>query len=135
MDSKYAHFIIFFDGGCSFCNWSVRLSIKNDKRGIFRYARLDGKIAQELLLESEYTDPSTVILLRPDKTKLHRSRAVFAICEQLGGGWRILSLGKYFPVVITDAVYRLFARWRHLIVRDRYSCNFNSDDKRDLFLD
>ena len=41
--------IIFFDGVCAMCNTFVEVVVRADRRGIFRFAPLQGETARQLL--------------------------------------------------------------------------------------
>ena len=41
--------IVFFDGVCNLCQGSVRYLIKQDKKGVLKFASLQGKYAKDFV--------------------------------------------------------------------------------------
>lgn len=64
-----------------------------------------------------------------------RSRAVFFILNELGGGWKILSMFKVIPAPITDLVYRIISMIRYRVFGKKVSCRLPTSEERTLFLD
>src|ERR1700726_2214603 len=61
----------------------------------------------------EALPPSILVLTREERI-LTRSSAVLHILEQLGGGWRAMSVvGRFVPAGIRDVVYQFIAHVRH----------------------
>ena len=43
--------IVFFDGVCNLCQGSVRYLIKHDKKGVLKFASLQGNYAKDFVNE------------------------------------------------------------------------------------
>ena len=45
--------IVFFDGVCNLCQGSVRYLIKHDKKGVLKFASLQGNYAKDFVNETK----------------------------------------------------------------------------------
>src|SRR5262249_36899813 len=107
------HPIIFFDGVCVLCNGFVDRILHADRRGIFRFAPLQGETARAPPPPLE-DDPVRWSLLFLDERGLHtQSDASLEVYRRLGGAWWLLSLLRVVPRAMRDALYRV-------VVRNRY---------------
>ncbi len=105
--------IIWYDGVCNLCHWSVRFVKRHDKKGIFSYKPLQ---------QQGEADPESIVYLR-DKIRYDRSDAVLMILKELGGAWR-----WFYPLIIIpkswcDGAYDLVARFRYRIFGRREICD------------
>ena len=114
-----ARAVILYDGVCVFCNWVVRLVLRHDADGRFRFAPLQSDYAAAALARHgrAAADLDTVSLLLdadgPDEHLLIKSDAVLAILRGLGGLWRLPALARFIPRRWRDAAYLAFARRRY----------------------
>ena len=85
--------VIVFDGHCVFCSANARFVLRNDRRGHFRLAAMQGKagaaIMQQCSVDPE--DPDTLIVI--DGGKVFRDRAMPSSkfgqgLATLGARWR-----------------------------------------------
>ena len=76
--------ILFFDGYCSLCNNLVDQMARWDKRGVLKFASLQGKTAKVMLPPQVTPDPDTVIYLRGG-VSFERSTAILMSLRDLGG--------------------------------------------------
>ncbi len=97
--------IIYYDGECQFCNRTVHFVQTHDKHCRFEYRPL-----QEL----PGADLSTVILVEESGLELKRGKAGLRILWLLGGWWRIPGALSFLPAFLSDPIYRLIAKHRHL---------------------
>ena len=130
------HAIVLFDGVCNLCSSTVQFIIKRDRRKQFRFASLQGEVAQALLkpLHIQNDQLSTIILIDAGKAYT-RSGAVLRILKKLGGGWSLLYGFIIVPPFIRDAVYNWVARNRYKWYGKKDACWIPTPDLRARFLD
>ena len=126
--------IIFFDGVCVMCNGFVDLVLRVDRRGVFRFAPLQGETARALL-PPQPSDPTVWSLLYLDERGLHeQSDASLEVYRRLGGWWSVLALLRVVPRVIRDPLYRMLASNRYRLFGRRDLCRVPSAAERQRFL-
>jgi predicted DCC family thiol-disulfide oxidoreductase YuxK len=111
--------IVFYDGVCGLCDRLVQFLLRRDHDDAFRFAPLQGELAQRVL-PPHGCDPSkldTVYVIErfdtADERLYARSRAVLRVVGRLGGAWRIADALRVLPAPFTDLVYRVIARVRY----------------------
>ena len=134
--------LVFYDGVCGLCNRLVRFLIRRDRRGLLKYAPLQGTTAQATLARHRLDSGdlnSVVVVLHWGTTHertLTRSRAVLETLTVLGGRWRTLAaIGRLVPRVLADAMYRVVARSRYRIFGQFETCPIPPREWRDRFLE
>lgn len=125
--------IIFFDGVCGLCNRSVDRLLGMDRKGMFRFAPLQGSTAREKLPPGLADALETVVYLRDDMV-LQRSDAALRLLIDLGGWRRIHTVFFLIPRTLRDAVYRWIARNRYRWFGKREICRVPSESERERFL-
>lgn len=113
--------ILLFDGICNFCNGGVNLCLDLDTGAKFRYASLQSKVGQSLLVNfgKAPNDVSSLVLVQsPDKAYFH-SDAVLRVGEALQGFSPVLRFGasagrKVMPKFVRDGLYKVVAKNRYL---------------------
>ena len=126
--------ILFYDGECGLCDRFVSRVLRADRRGVLRFAPLQGETARRRLppLPPDRRDWSVAYL---DEEGIHRrSDAVLRILRRLGGPWAVLSLARFVPRPVRDAVYRHVARRRDAAPRAGTACRTPSAAERARFL-
>ena len=106
--------VIVFDGHCVLCSANARFVLRNDKRGHFRLAAMQGEVGAAILerCDVDPTDPETLIVV--DNAAVFRdSDAVIAIWSKLGWPWRALAVARIVPRASRDPIYRWVARNRY----------------------
>jgi predicted DCC family thiol-disulfide oxidoreductase YuxK len=125
--------IIFFDGVCGLCNRFVDRLLRIDRRGVFRFAPLQGSTAHDRLPAGLADALSSVVYLR-EGIVLTRSTAALRILIDLGG-WRTLNRAWFiFPRSVRDAVYDWIARNRYRWFGKRETCRVPTQTERASFL-
>ena len=128
------HPIIFFDGVCVMCNRFVDLLLRVDRRGLFRFAPLQGETAKAML-PPQGDDPKTWSVLYLDERGLHdQSDASLQVYRRLGGFWWLLSLVRVVPRFVRNPVYRMIARNRYRVFGKRSTCRVPTEAERARFL-
>ena len=111
--------ILFFDGECGFCNGAVRWFLRHDRRGVLRFAPLQGETYAALEVPEKPRDMSTMVLLK-DGRLYTRSSASARLLMALGGWWAVIgALMWVVPKPLRDLGYRLVARHRYRIAGRR----------------
>lgn len=129
--------VVFFDGVCNLCNWSVDFIIKRDTEGVFKFASLQSDVAKGLLDEHRSIVDNgmrTIVLLKNDRL-YYRSDAVLEICRDLSNPWPLLSMFKVIPRFIRDAVYRIISKNRYRWFGQRNTCRVPTVEEQQRFLE
>eukprot|EP00538_Stauroneis_constricta_P002910 CAMPEP_0119550100 /NCGR_PEP_ID=MMETSP1352-20130426/3697_1 /TAXON_ID=265584 /ORGANISM="Stauroneis constricta, Strain CCMP1120" /LENGTH=275 /DNA_ID=CAMNT_0007595857 /DNA_START=197 /DNA_END=1024 /DNA_ORIENTATION=+ len=122
--------IILFDGVCNLCNGGVNFAIDHDESGKFRFASLQSKVGQALLLSVGKAphDLSNIILMTSPTQGHYSSDAISRICSELDT-MPLQIFGKVAqmtPNVLREGIY-------HIISSNRYqfgeydSCRIDFD--------
>jgi len=125
--------IILFDGVCGLCNAWVDFILKKDRKGVFKFAPLQGEFAQ-----SEDPDASSrldSIVYLSNGRKYYRSGAALRILRDLGGVWSLFFIFWLVPFFLRDLFYTLIARFRYQFFGKHPSCRLPRPEERDRFLD
>lgn len=119
-DPSNAKPILLFDGVCNFCNGGVNLCLDWDTRAEFRFASLQSKVGQSLLMQSgkRPDDLSSLVLVKGPNEAYFESDAVLRIAEKLSGlPWPVrmgsTSARRVLPKFVRDAAYKLVAANRY----------------------
>ena len=127
--------MLFFDGVCNLCNWSVDFVIKRDKRKKFRFASLQGETAHKYVPEyAEEAGLSTVVLLT-GHGKYIRSTGVAHVLKGLGGFWKFLGgFLLLLPRPFRDWLYKLVVKNRYRWAGKKDTCRLPTPEERAVFL-
>ncbi len=125
--------VILFDGVCNFCNSSINLVIRNDKKAYFQFAPLQGEIAQQLVGNRILPTPESVILLEDGKI-YEKSTAALRIAKKLDGLWPLVYILHIIPKFVRDPIYDLIARNRYKWFGKKETCMIPGPDIRNRFL-
>jgi predicted DCC family thiol-disulfide oxidoreductase YuxK len=110
--------VLLYDASCGLCNRCVRLLLRIDRRGVLRFAALQGGPAQGWLRAHGLptADFDSMILVRdwdgPGGAYLRRTDALAAALAACGGAGRVLAWIRFVPRPWRDLVYRVVARLR-----------------------
>ncbi|MSU23942.1 MAG: DUF393 domain-containing protein [Opitutus sp.] len=111
--------VLLFDGECGLCHRVVRWLLRLDRRGVLRFAPLQGPAAQEFLrTQGLPTDDFDSLVWVPDWSRREgknfalRTDGVIAALRAVGATRRAAGLALW-PHAWRDAGYRLVARWRN----------------------
>ena len=131
--------LILFDGVCNLCNGFVQFVIRHDPTGRFRFAALQSAAGQAVLAQHGFdaaavaAEPDSVLLELDGRLYSH-SEAVLRIASELGGPWRLLSVGRLLPRSWRDAAYRFVARHRYRWFGRQDSCWLPTPELKARFL-
>lgn len=105
--------ILFFDGSCALCSSTVQWALRRDKRGILRFAPLEGETHRRFGNPGADQGGSTLILVK-DGEVFMRSAGAIRLLWALGGVWGVLGgLVWLIPRPLRDLGYRFVAKYRH----------------------
>jgi predicted DCC family thiol-disulfide oxidoreductase YuxK len=130
------HRLVLFDGICNFCNSSVRFIAARDPQGLFRFASLQSKLGQSVLLERGYApDKLDTMLLIENGRLYHRSTAALRISKQLKFPWNLCYAFIIMPAPVRDLVYRFIGRNRYRWFGRLEECPLPPPGIKERFLD
>ncbi|MBK6340286.1 MAG: thiol-disulfide oxidoreductase DCC family protein [Bacteroidetes bacterium] len=128
--------IILFDGVCNLCNGVVQFIIKNDDKGIFKFASLQSDFGQQILSKNNLpTSDFNSFVLIENGTFFLKSTAALKVLKNLGGKWTFFYFFIVFPKFIRDFFYDLIAKRRYSIWGKNESCMMPTPELRNRFLD
>ncbi|OAB63967.1 hypothetical protein AY599_16345 [Leptolyngbya valderiana BDU 20041] len=129
------HPIILFDGTCAFCDRTVRLLNRLDRRSRLCYAPLESEAAAYLFQTHDVPQSIDSIVLIHQGTARVESAAAIAICQLLGFPWSLAAVLKAIPRPIRDACYRFIARHRYKIFGRVEACGLPTEAQRKLVIE
>jgi predicted DCC family thiol-disulfide oxidoreductase YuxK len=142
MSGRGSNPIVLYDGVCGLCNRLVQFVLKNDRNDVFRFASLQSKLAEQILvrhrLRSESLETVYVVLDYglAEERLLSRLNAVVYVLQQLGGPLTYVSaLLHVLPAPVQNFLYRLVARNRYRVFGRYETCPLPDSDTRSKFLD
>jgi len=133
--------ILLYDGVCGLCNHSVQFVLKRDRRGLFRFAPLQGAFAAGVLARHG-KDPArldTVYVVLdpglPTERLLSKARAALFVLRTLGGIWGASRVVGILPDGLLNVGYDLVARSRYRLFGKLDACPLPDPAVRARFLD
>lgn len=131
--------LVFYDGSCGLCDHLVQFLLKNDTKGMFLFAPLQGSTAKALFKKNPevYENLDTLVLVedyQTDKQKmLFFGKAALRIAWLLGGVWTLVGWISFLPSPLYDWAYRLVARNRKRFFSGEV-CALPQRDSKERFL-
>jgi predicted DCC family thiol-disulfide oxidoreductase YuxK len=115
--------IVVFDAQCLLCSRWVRFLLRFDRRGVFRFASIQGASGQALLArEGLRVDGLQTLLLVDGGRCWQHTGAILRVLHALGWPWRAAWLLWPVPAPVRDAAYRLIARNRYTVFGRSETC-------------
>ena len=115
--------VIFYDGTCGFCQGSVQVALKHNKRRDLYFAALQSGMLQALVPGAQLPEILPDSILFYENGKLYaESEAALRIARYLNFPLRILYYFRIIPLSFRDFVYRFIARHRYLIAGRTEAC-------------
>jgi predicted DCC family thiol-disulfide oxidoreductase YuxK len=134
--------IVLYDGVCGLCNRLVQFVLKNDRNGVFRFASLQSKLAEQILvrhrLRSESLETVYVVLNYglAEERLLSRLQAVVYVLQQMSRPLVYVSvILRVLPAPIQKFLYGLIARNRYRVFGRYETCPLPDSATRSKFLD
>ena len=126
--------IVFFDGVCGLCNHTVNFLMSRDRRGVLKFAPLQGDTAARLVPDKARQDLNSFVFANNERL-YYRSGAMARILMRIGGPWRILGAILWLiPWPIRDVGYRIVAALRYKLFGKHESCRLPTSEERSRFL-
>jgi predicted DCC family thiol-disulfide oxidoreductase YuxK len=127
--------IILFDGICHLCSRNVQFIFKRDKTDSIMFCPVQSEtgkcILQHFGLPTEQHD--SVVFIEKGKAFL-KSDAVIHMWKYLRFPWPLLTLARFCPVFIRDAIYLTIARNRYRWFGMRDTCMMPDEELARRFL-
>jgi predicted DCC family thiol-disulfide oxidoreductase YuxK len=131
--------LIFYDGHCGLCHWTVRFVLSQDKNGaLFRFAPLQSNFFNSTFTAEEQKQfVETLVLRTAAGASSSKFSAIRMILRRLGGIWTLFGIAMLIvPNFLGDLAYDAIARIRHLLfARPKALCPVIPKHLRDRFED
>lgn len=128
--------LLIFDGVCNICSFGVKIVLRADKHGVFRFAFGQGEHGSAL--KTRYGLPKgdleNVTLIDGGRC-YQKSDAVLEVVRRLPFPWPLLGVFRIVPKFLRDPLYSLVARNRYRWFGVRQSCFAPSAEHRARFID
>jgi len=129
--------LLLYDGTCGFCNATVQLILRHDRKGVLRFAALESIRGSSILTEHpELEGVDSVVWVEVEGSisrVVTRSAAALRVAAYLGGVWRLALVGSVIPAPIRDRLYDVVARHRHRLSRGAARCVIPPAEARHRF--
>jgi predicted DCC family thiol-disulfide oxidoreductase YuxK len=128
--------IIVFDAQCLLCSGWVQYLLRHDRRGVLRFASIQGDAGKRLLAENglEVTNLETFLFVKGERT-WRQTAAILRVLHELGWRWRAAWALWLIPAPLHDALYRWLARNRYGLFGRSEFCLAPPPDFAGRFLD
>ena len=134
MNTESKHKIILFDGLCNLCNTSVNFVIKNDKKGVFRFAPIQTDFGETTLKKYNINtkDTDSIVLIDEDNHYI-KSTAALYIAKELSGAYPLLFCFMIVPKFIRNWIYDLVAKNRYKWFGKKVTCMIPTPELKNKF--
>jgi predicted DCC family thiol-disulfide oxidoreductase YuxK len=134
MNSESKYKIILFDGVCNLCNTSVNFVIRNDKKGVFKFAPIQSDFGEITLKKHSINskDTDSIILIDADNYYIKSSAALY-IAKDLSGAYPLLFCFMFVPKFMRNWVYDFVAKNRYKWYGKKESCMIPTPELIDKF--
>ena len=126
--------IVFFDGVCNLCQGSVLYLMKHDKKGVLKFASLQGNYAKDFVNETEIQSMQSILFF-DGKMLYKKSTAVLKLSSLLGRWHQLLLLGYILPRFVRDWLYNIVSKNRYRWFGKKDQCMLPSKGFENRFLD
>ncbi|WP_394832375.1 DCC1-like thiol-disulfide oxidoreductase family protein [Pendulispora rubella] len=127
--------IVLFDGVCGLCDALIQWFVRVDRARALRYAPIQGETAARLrAMHPEIPSGVDTVIFVDEGTVHLRSRGILVSMRYLPPPWRWARFLRWIPLALSDAAYRLVARFRYRIFGKREACRVPGPEERALFL-
>ena len=127
--------IVFYDGTCGFCQASVQLVLKHNKRRNLSFAALQSGVLEALVPATGRPDPLPDSVVFYERGRLYtESDAVLRIARHLSFPFAALYYFRFIPLSFRNFVYRFIARHRYKIAGQAEACMLPGPEERARFV-
>jgi predicted DCC family thiol-disulfide oxidoreductase YuxK len=128
--------IVVFDAHCLLCSRWVRFLLRHDRRGVFRFASMQGENGRQLLAKAGLPlDGLQTLLLVDGERSWQNTAAILRVLHGLGWPWRLAWATWLLPAAWRDAGYRWLARNRYRLFGRSETCWLPPAGAQARFLD
>lgn len=129
------HPLIVFDGICVLCSGFVRMVVRLDRQGRFRFATAQSSFGEALFRKHGLrTDSYETNLVLIDGVAFTRLDSFVAVMSELGWPWRAMKALLLLPRPLRDWLYDRVAKNRYALFGRKDSCDIPSPELRERFL-
>ena len=129
------HPLIVFDGVCVLCSGFVRMVVRLDRQGRFRFATAQSPFGETLFRKHGLrTDSYETSLVLIDGVAFTRLDSFVAVMSELGWPWRAMKALLLLPRPLRDWLYDRVAKSRYALFGRKDSCDIPSPELRERFL-
>ena len=128
--------VMLYDGNCVLCSSSVEFIAKRSSRSLLAFCAMQSDAGRDALvrLGKPLHNYETVVVLEQGKV-LERSDATLRLFEHMLPLWPgIARRLRVLPGVIRDALYRVLAKYRFVILGRRERCLLLVDSEHRRFI-
>lgn len=127
--------VVVFDGHCVLCSRWANTIIKHDTQKRLRLLAAQSPLGEALYAHYglKSGDYDTNLLIQDGRVRM-KSDGSIAMCEIMGGWWKLFSLLRIIPRALRDIVYGMIARRRLKWFGKRDICFLPPPDAKDRFL-
>jgi len=127
--------VILFDGVCNFCNSAINFVLKQDKKGVFRFAPLQSEAGRQLLHQYDLSIQEFDSFVLIDNGRVYKkSAASFRVMHHLPWYWKELQILRIIPTIFRDAIYDFIARNRYKWFGKKDQCMIPTPEMKGKFL-
>lgn len=133
--------VLLYDGHCGFCNNTVRLLLRADRRRVFKFAPLGGDFAGAVVSRHpQLRGIDSLVLVEPadggvPERVYVRSEGFVRGTRHLEGAWRLLTVFAVVPRPLRDWAYDVIARHRYRVFGRLEACPVPEPEVRARFLE
>ena len=128
------HPILFFDGVCGLCNRLVTIVLRLDRKQWIRFSPLQGETARAMLPPLSEDAREWSIVFWDGECLYTESDAILALCRELGGVMKVLTVFRWIPHGVRDPIYRALARTRYRWFGTLDACRVPNEEEQARFL-
>lgn len=126
--------ILFYDGTCGFCQWSVQLVLEHEKLPTFYFASLQSDFAKKHLPKALTKDLNSVVVL--DNQRIFtQSDAVIKVASTLSFPYSLAKIGQFIPKSVRNTLYQLVAQNRQKLSPVSKKCRILTKEERMRFIE
>lgn len=129
--------VVFYDGECGFCDWTVQFILRRDRADHFRFASQQSAYGQQALaaFSPSVRNQDTVYVVLSDRV-LMKGQAVVYLLKKIRFPWPMMSLLiRILPRKVQDLLYTWVARHRRDFSGRVRRCDLLTAQERSKFLD